>query len=153
MWACMGMSPVTHRHFTGAKSKVQHLLKLAKIYLCSSKIMNRLKHRTLATHMLSKWVIFSMPFLSSMSTLCPSGMEASCVKFWVKLPHQRGIYSNRERVRDRYSEFSCQNMRGPPPVIQFCCGSLQVTNRNQGLLKLFSSFSFSILSLETPGYL
>lgn len=49
-----GMSPVTHRHFTGAKSKVQHLLKLAKIYLCSSKIMSHLKHRTVATHMHSK---------------------------------------------------------------------------------------------------
>lgn len=49
-----GMFPVTYRDFTGAKSKVQCLLKLAKIYLCSSKIMNHLEHRMVATHIHSK---------------------------------------------------------------------------------------------------
>lgn len=81
---------------------------------------------------------FHMPYLPSMSALGPPGTKASCIKFWVKLPHQRGIYSHRERVRDRYSEFSCQNTSTPPPVIQFCCCFLRVTNRTQGLLELFS---------------
>lgn len=148
-----GMSPVTHRHFTGAKSKVQHLLQLAKIYLCSSKIMSHQTRNCGHTHAFKVSYFQHMPFLPSMSALGPSGTEASCVKFWIKLPHQRRIYSNRERVRDRYSEFSCQNMSDPPPVIQFCRCSLQVTNRNQSLLGSFSSFSFFILSLEVSDYM
>lgn len=49
-----GMPPVTHAHFTGAKGRVQCLLKLAKAHLCSSKRMSHLKHRTVVTHMKSE---------------------------------------------------------------------------------------------------
>lgn len=141
-----GMFPVTYRDFTGAKSKVQCLLKLVKIYLCSSKIMSHLKHNGGHTHTFKVSYFQHMPYLPSMSALGPPGTEASWIKFWVKLPHHRGIYSHRERVRDRYSEFSCQNTSTLPPVIQFCCCSLRVTKRTQGLLELFSSFS----SLPSP---
>lgn len=137
----------------GAKSKVQYFLKLAKIFMQRQNNEPSKPQNCVHTHAFKVSYFQHMPFLLSMSPLGPSGTEARCVKFWIKLPQQREIYSNRESVRDRYSEFSCENMKGPPPVIQFCCCSLQMTNRNQGLLGLFSFFSFSILSLEAPDYM
>lgn len=99
-----------------------------------------------STH--AKWVIFNICLSSLACQLwaCQAWRQAA---FNSGLNcHTTEIYSNRGKGRDKYSKFRKKNMSAPPPVIQFCCCSLQVTNRDQGLLRWYSSSSFPAQYLE-----
>lgn len=140
MWVCMGCCR-TYTHFTEAKSRVQCLLKLAEAHLCSSKEW-AIRNTELWPQTYAKWVIFSICLSSLACQLWPCQAWRQAVFYSGLNCHTTEIYSNRGRRSDKYSKFSKKNTSAPPPVIQFCCCSLQVTNKDWGLLRWYSSSSF-----------
>lgn len=149
-----GMSPVTHKHFTGAKSKVQHLLKLAKIYLCSSKIISHLNHRIVATHTSSKSLIFNICLSSLACQLWAHQAQRQAVLNSGWNCHTREGFTATERGWERGTVSSAVKTRA---VLLQLSNSAAVLYKwlsgTRAFLVLFSSFSFSILSLEAPDYM
>lgn len=75
-----------HTAYTSQWQKIREpcLLKLAKAYLHSSKRMSRVKHRTVATHTHSQWVIFNICLSSSACQLqaCQAWRQAVFNSGW-----------------------------------------------------------------------